>query len=270
MSAAELDYRAAQTARASVDRLTPPHALHVPAIEVMPQTSAFVQYGAKVDPAAYIIEAQRILAGRFSVFHLIDCELGNPPQWNRDPLTGKVAPLDPAASLDYRDERLVGAPLFADAGGRAFRDRWMQSVYLQTRAITRKLSRFSSANNHIIGETAGVYIASITWNCWTQMRAWGLQCKEITFSALSLAVGVAGVRAFERCGAQNVGLKWPNDLLWQARKLGERMVWTAARVRKVLKVARSTRYGGRVEASENLFDWPILQKASVRDDPRST
>jgi BirA family biotin operon repressor/biotin-[acetyl-CoA-carboxylase] ligase len=41
-----------------------------------------------------------------------------------------------------------------------------------------------------------------------------------TFSALSLAVGVAAVRAFERCGAQSVGLKWPNDLLWQARKLG--------------------------------------------------
>lgn len=40
------------------------------------------------------------------------------------------------------------------------------------------------------------------------------------FSALSLAVGVAVVRAFERCGAEGVNLKWPNDLLWQGRKLG--------------------------------------------------
>jgi BirA family biotin operon repressor/biotin-[acetyl-CoA-carboxylase] ligase len=41
-----------------------------------------------------------------------------------------------------------------------------------------------------------------------------------TFSALSLAVGVAVVNALERLGAHGVGLKWPNDLIWQNRKLG--------------------------------------------------
>ena len=41
-----------------------------------------------------------------------------------------------------------------------------------------------------------------------------------TFSALSLAVGVAVVKAFRRLGIQGVGLKWPNDLQWQDRKLG--------------------------------------------------
>lgn len=41
-----------------------------------------------------------------------------------------------------------------------------------------------------------------------------------TFSALSLAVGVAAVRALRRSGATDVGLKWPNDLVWQNRKLG--------------------------------------------------
>ena len=41
-----------------------------------------------------------------------------------------------------------------------------------------------------------------------------------TFSALSLAVGVAVVRAFRRLGIEGVGLKWPNDLIWQQRKLG--------------------------------------------------
>ena len=40
------------------------------------------------------------------------------------------------------------------------------------------------------------------------------------FSALSLAVGVAVVKALRRLGVQDVGLKWPNDLLWQSRKLG--------------------------------------------------
>ena len=41
-----------------------------------------------------------------------------------------------------------------------------------------------------------------------------------TFSALSLAVGVAVVKALRRFGAQDVGLKWPNDLTWRGRKLG--------------------------------------------------
>jgi BirA family transcriptional regulator, biotin operon repressor / biotin---[acetyl-CoA-carboxylase] ligase len=41
-----------------------------------------------------------------------------------------------------------------------------------------------------------------------------------TFSALSLAVGVAAVRALRRFGAADVGLKWPNDLVWSGRKLG--------------------------------------------------
>lgn len=41
-----------------------------------------------------------------------------------------------------------------------------------------------------------------------------------TFSALSLAVGVAVVKALRRFGAGDVGLKWPNDLIWKGRKLG--------------------------------------------------
>ena len=41
-----------------------------------------------------------------------------------------------------------------------------------------------------------------------------------TFSALSLAVGVAVVKALRSLGATDVGLKWPNDLIWKGRKLG--------------------------------------------------
>jgi BirA family biotin operon repressor/biotin-[acetyl-CoA-carboxylase] ligase len=50
----------------------------------------------------------------------------------------------------------------------------------------------------------------------------GWQFAEVppTFSALSLAVGVAAARALQRFGATDVSLKWPNDLIWQQRKLG--------------------------------------------------
>jgi BirA family transcriptional regulator, biotin operon repressor / biotin---[acetyl-CoA-carboxylase] ligase len=40
-----------------------------------------------------------------------------------------------------------------------------------------------------------------------------------TFSALGLAVATAAVAALRRCGAADVGVKWPNDLLWRNRKL---------------------------------------------------
>lgn len=49
---------------------------------------------------------------------------------------------------------------------------------------------------------------------------WSFAEAPPTFSALSLAVGVAVVKAFKRLGIAGVGLKWPNDLQWQGRKLG--------------------------------------------------
>jgi len=38
-------------------------------------------------------------------------------------------------------------------------------------------------------------------------------------SGLSLAVGVAVIRALKDCGVEGVGLKWPNDIFWQGKKL---------------------------------------------------
>jgi BirA family biotin operon repressor/biotin-[acetyl-CoA-carboxylase] ligase len=54
--------------------------------------------------------------------------------------------------------------------------------------------------------------------------SWQFVEAPLTFSALSLAVGVAAVRAFRRLGVEGVGLKWPNDLIWQQRKLGGMLI----------------------------------------------
>lgn len=50
--------------------------------------------------------------------------------------------------------------------------------------------------------------------------AWSFDEAPPTLSALSLAVGVAITRALRRFGGDSVQLKWPNDLVWNARKLG--------------------------------------------------
>ena len=39
-------------------------------------------------------------------------------------------------------------------------------------------------------------------------------------AGLSLAVGVGLARALYAIGARDIALKWPNDLLWQGKKLG--------------------------------------------------
>jgi hypothetical protein len=199
--------------------------------------------------------AQRILAGRYSFFDLEDCDLGDPPQWNRDPLTRKAAATRRASAIDYRDEREVGnikylwepnrhlhlptlaqahaltgdaryalaiqtqisswieqcpvgrgpnwvsslelgirlinwsitwqllgglrARLFSTPEGESFRDRWLASIYQHVRMVANNLSKYSSANNHLIGEAAGVYVAASTWPLWPQMGAWGEQCRAV-------------------------------------------------------------------------------------------
>jgi BirA family biotin operon repressor/biotin-[acetyl-CoA-carboxylase] ligase len=49
-------------------------------------------------------------------------------------------------------------------------------------------------------------------------------------AGLSLAVGVAVTRALIKAGVSGVGLKWPNDILWQGRKLGGILVEVSGEV----------------------------------------
>ncbi len=45
---------------------------------------------------------------------------------------------------------------------------------------------------------------------------WFYRAGPASLEGLSLAVGLAVLRALERCGGQNLKLKWPNDVLWQS------------------------------------------------------
>lgn len=50
--------------------------------------------------------------------------------------------------------------------------------------------------------------------------SWSFASMPANIGALSLAIGVCVLRALESVGAPGVGLKWPNDLVAQTRKLG--------------------------------------------------
>jgi len=48
---------------------------------------------------------------------------------------------------------------------------------------------------------------------------WRFSLAPMELSGLSLAAGLAVVRALNQLGVTEVGLKWPNDILWQEQKL---------------------------------------------------
>ncbi len=242
MSSAEVAHRLARRLRTISENFTSHDA---PAPDLQARALRFLPPFMSPAPDALIGAAERVLSGRYTFFDLEDCELGDPPQWNRDPLTRRAAGARRASAIDYRDEREVGnikylwepnrhlhlpllaqahaltgdaryavaiqaqleswieqcpvgrgpnwvsplelgirlinwsltwqlmggfrSRLFATPEGEQFRDRWLASIYQHARTIAGNLSRYSSANNHLIGEAAGVYVAASTWPLWPAM-----------------------------------------------------------------------------------------------------
>lgn len=66
----------------------------------------------------------------------------------------------------------VDSPVFAGEGGDAFRRRWLESVYQHAEFACGHFSLHSSANNHLIGEAAGVFTAAMAWPHWGRARRW--------------------------------------------------------------------------------------------------
>jgi len=58
-------------------------------------------------------------------------------------------------------------------------NRWLTSIYQHAHFISGHLSRFSSANNHLIGEAAGLFVAATTWPYWRVSSEWQEKAKKI-------------------------------------------------------------------------------------------
>ena len=78
------------------------------------------------------------------------------------------------------------ASIFAGEDGRAFRARWLESIYQHCHFIPRHWSRHSSANNHLLGEATGLFIGASTWPLWRESARWERQARaELTREALA-------------------------------------------------------------------------------------
>lgn len=68
--------------------------------------------------------------------------------------------------------------LFEGDDGARLRADWLGSIHAHCRSIARHLSRHSSANNHLIGELAGLYVGATVWPCWKESHAWQAQARR--------------------------------------------------------------------------------------------
>ncbi|QOJ25018.1 MAG: alginate lyase family protein [Gammaproteobacteria bacterium] len=75
--------------------------------------------------------------------------------------------------------------LFNSDSGQRFKRRWLDSIYQHSHFIASYLSRHSSANNHLFGELMGLFVAAITWPCWSESGRWQQQAyAELEIEAL--------------------------------------------------------------------------------------
>ena len=70
----------------------------------------------------------------------------------------------------------------------------------------------------------GRHWVATPWQNIMLSMAWRFDNGAAALAGLSLAAGVAVLRALRDYGVDGVGLKWPNDLLWQQRKLAGLLV----------------------------------------------
>jgi hypothetical protein len=92
--------------------------------------------------------------------------------------------------------RIVGgahSPLFEGEEGERFAAEWLRAIYQHVHFIMGHLSSHSSANNHLIGELAGAYVAATTWPCWPEMDAWRRRAQAALIAQAEVQTHADGV-----------------------------------------------------------------------------
>lgn len=113
--------------------------------------------------------------------------------------------------------RMTGGATQALFQVRGLRRRWLQSVYQHAHFIRGHFSAFSSANNHLIGEAAGLYVAAVTWPFWPELVGDKELAREILLEQALIQNGSDGVNQEQAISYQQFVL----DFLIIAGLMGE-------------------------------------------------
>lgn len=98
-------------------------------------------------------------------------------------------------------------PLLAESANVGLRTRWLRAVYEHASFVHGYFSLYSSANNHLIGEAAGLYVAAITWPYWQQAGVWRAEAKRILERETLLQNGQDGVNLEQAVAYQRFELE---------------------------------------------------------------
>jgi len=99
------------------------------------------------------------------------------------------------------------ARLFDGAAGERFRARWLEGVHQHAEFVRGFFSLHSSANNHLIGEAAGLFVAALTWPHWPCSRAWLSEAQAILEREALLQIGADGVNREQAVAYQRFTLE---------------------------------------------------------------
>ena len=94
------------------------------------------------------------------------------------------------------------SPLFANGTGSEFRRAWLDAVYQHAEFVRTYFSRYSSANNHLVGEAAGLFIAATTWPCWAEAASWKATAAAVLECEIQLQIAPDGVNREQSVGYQ--------------------------------------------------------------------
>jgi hypothetical protein len=133
--------------------------------------------------------------------------------------------------------QLIGgadSTIFAGQAGQDFRLRWLAMIHLHADFIHGYFSQHSSANNHLIGEAAGVFVAGLTWPYWERAATWADTGRAILEREIRLQNFADGVNCEQAVSYQQFVL----DLL--------------------IVSGLSARASGRVFAGTGLLSMPFL------------
>jgi hypothetical protein len=83
-----------------------------------------------------------------------------------------------------------------------FRDTWLTSIYQHTRFIASHLSRFSSANNHLIGELTGLFVAGCVWPFCKDIESWRARGYDMLVHETLIQTSADGVNREQAVGYQ--------------------------------------------------------------------
>lgn len=102
------------------------------------------------------------------------------------------------SSLELAERVVSWALLYPRIAGYVARDEefrrcWLDSIYQHLTRISRKLSLYSSANNHLVGELSGLFVGASCFDFWPQCGEWRRLAQESLEREIRLQVGEDGV-----------------------------------------------------------------------------